>query len=101
MKILIALASLTIPVLCFADTVVPVESVENYVNIRQAPQAGADVVGRLQQGTSLPFVATADGWNEVQLDNGESGFISADWTVVLVEYSRSFLSTPWTGSTWR
>jgi hypothetical protein len=42
-------------------------------------------VGRLQQGSSLPFVESADGWNEVRLVNGDSGFISADWTVVVVE----------------
>lgn len=83
MRILIALASITIPVLCLADTVVPVDAVENYVNIRQAAEAGSEVVGRLEQGSSLPFIAAKEGWNEVQLDNGESGFISADWTVIV------------------
>ena len=87
MKILIALASLTLAIQCLADTVVPVASVESYVNIRQSPAANADVIGRLEQGTALPFVATKDGWNEVQLDNGESGFISADWTVIVAEES--------------
>ncbi|MGI9272198.1 MAG: SH3 domain-containing protein [Woeseiaceae bacterium] len=85
MKILIALVSLALPVVCLADTVVPVEAVESYVNIRQAPQAGADVVGRLEQGTSLPLVASQEGWNEVQLADGETGFISADWTDIVVD----------------
>jgi hypothetical protein len=85
MKILIAWTALLIPMLGFADTVVPVEKVETHVNIRQAPDSSADVVGRLQQGSSLPLVASADGWNEVQLEDGESGFISADWTVVVPE----------------
>jgi len=85
MKRIFVWVFLSLPMLCLADTVVPVDAVENYVNIRQAPQAGADVVDRLQQGSSLPFVATADGWNEVRLANGESGFISADWTVVVVD----------------
>jgi hypothetical protein len=87
MKILVAIAALAIPVLGIADTVVPVEKVETYVNIRQSPEAGAEVVGRLQQGSSLPLVETADGWNEVQLEDGESGFISADWTVVVADES--------------
>jgi hypothetical protein len=83
MKILVAWAVLLIPMLGTADTVVPVEKVESYVNIRQSPDSGADVVGRLQQGSSLPLVASTDGWNEVQLEDGASGFISADWTVVI------------------
>ena len=85
MKTFLALAFLVLPVLGIADTVVPVDEVETYVNIRKSPQAGAVVVGRLQQGASLPLVASADGWNEVQLDSGESGFISADWTVVVAD----------------
>lgn len=87
MRILIAWAVLLIPLVTIADTVVPVDSVESYVNIRQAPQSDADVVGRLQQGSSLPFVASAEGWNEVRLDSGESGFISADWSTVIAEES--------------
>ena len=85
MKIFVALAALALPIVATADTVVPVDKVETHVNIRQAPDSSADAVGRLQQGSSLPLVASADGWNEVRLENGESGFISADWTVVIVE----------------
>jgi len=85
MKQFFVLLVLSAPILCLADTVVPVDEVESYVNIRQAPQASAEVVGRLEQGTSLPFVASIDGWNEVQLDSGKSGFISADWTVVVAD----------------
>ena len=85
MKILIALAAVALPIVGIADTVVPVDKVDTHVNIRQAPDSSADTVGRLQQGSSLPFVASTDGWNEVRLENGDSGFISADWTLVVVE----------------
>lgn len=85
MKILIALAAAALPAVGIADTVVPVEKVESHVNIRQAPDGSAESVGRLQQGSSLPFVASADGWNEVRLESGGSGYISTDWTVVIVE----------------
>ncbi len=85
MKILIAFAAVASPIVGIADTVVPVEKVETHVNIRLAPDSSADTVGRLKQGSSLPFVASADGWNEVRLESGDSGFISADWTVVIVE----------------
>jgi hypothetical protein len=85
MKVLIALAVVALPIVGIADTVVPVDKVETHVNIRQAPDSDADTAGRLQQGSSLPFVASADGWNEVRLESGESGFISADWTVIVVD----------------
>ena len=85
MKRFFACAILIMPILCFADTVVPVDSVETHVNIRRASNSGAEVVGRLEQGKALPFVASADGWNEVRLADGTSGFISADWTVVIVD----------------
>ncbi len=85
MKILLAFATVALPLVGIADSVVPVEKVETYVNIRQAPDSSADTVSRLKQGSSLPFVASADGWNEVRLESGDSGFISADWTVVIVE----------------
>ena len=85
MKILIVWAALAMPMLSSADTVVPVEKVDSHVNIRQAPNGDAAIVGRLQQGSSLPLLGSTDGWNEVQLDDGESGFISADWTVIVVE----------------
>ena len=85
MKILIVLAAVALPIVGIADTVVPVDKVDTHVNIRQAPDSSADTVGRLQQGSSLPFVASTDGWNEVRLENGDAGFISADWTLVVGE----------------
>lgn len=85
MKRILACGMLVMPLLCLADSVVPVDSVETHVNIRRLPSAGADLVGRLEQGKALPFVASADGWNEVRLADGTSGFISADWTVVVAD----------------
>ena len=85
MKVLIVLAIVALPIVGIADTVVPVDTVDTHVNIRQAPDSSADTVGRLKQGSSLPFVASAEGWNEVRLEGGDSGYISADWTVIIVE----------------
>ncbi len=85
MKVLIVLATVALPIVGIADTVVPVDTVDTHVNIRQAPDSSAETVGRLKQGSSLPFVASADGWNEVRLEGGDSGYISADWTVIIVE----------------
>ena len=54
MKQFFAMLVLSAPILCLADTVVPVGEVESYVNIRQSPQAGAEVVGRLQFVLHVP-----------------------------------------------
>jgi hypothetical protein len=50
MKRFFACAILFAPILCFADTVVPVDSVETHVNIRRLPESGSEVIGRLEQG---------------------------------------------------
>lgn len=83
MKTLLVCLALAIPLAGVTDTVMPVEAVENFVNIRKAPQAASDVVGRLYKGSSLSVVETADGWNKVLLESGETGFISAEWTTVV------------------
>lgn len=85
MKSLLAWLILALPYVCVADTVVPVESVDNFVNIRKSPAADAAVVGRLAKSESLPWVASTPEWYEVRLANGNSGFISANWTHVLEE----------------
>jgi hypothetical protein len=85
MKSMLGLLLLILPLLCAADVVVPIDSVENYVNIRTAPEAGTEVVGRLQKGVPLPLVKTVPGWHEVQLDDeGTTGFVSSDWANVIV-----------------
>lgn len=68
---------------CFAEVVVPIDSVEEHVNIRLSPDAKSEIVGRLEQGDSAVLVATNDGWHEVEIVGGSTGFISADWTNVL------------------
>jgi hypothetical protein len=86
MKTTLGLLVLVLPLACLADTVVPVESVESYVNIRQSPEAGTEVVGRLQKGIPLALVDSIPGWHEVELDDeGTTGFVSADWSTVVSE----------------
>jgi Chaperone of endosialidase/Bacterial SH3 domain len=82
MRTLMALMIVTAMIAADAETVAPVDSVESYVNVREAPHATAAVVGRLHRDESLPLVATADGWYEVQLPDGKRGFVSADWSRV-------------------
>jgi hypothetical protein len=81
------LSIILLPIGCLADVVVPIESVENNVNIRLSPDASSDVVGKLDQGSSLEWVASEEGWHEVQLEGDSTGYISADWSRVVVEES--------------
>ena len=84
MKTMLGLLVLTLPFACLADTVVPIDTVESYVNIRVSPEAGTDVVGRLQKGVPLKLVQSISGWHEVELDDeGTTGFVSADWSTVV------------------
>ena len=82
MKALLPILLILLPFHAGAETVVPIDAVLNHVNVRMAPEKGAEVVGRLKQGESLPYVATQDGWHEVEIEGGATGFISAEWTVV-------------------
>ena len=74
---------LLLPVCSLADSVVPIDTVENHVNIRLEPDAMSDVVGRLTQGARLELVSEIDGWYEVVLEGDATGFVSADWTDVI------------------
>ena len=69
---------LLLPLVAVADVVVPIDEVENSVNIRLNADTTSDVVGELHQGDSLPLVNSIDGWNEVELEGDATGFISAD-----------------------
>ena len=83
MKALLGLVLLTLSLVATAETVAPVESVETFVNIRLNPQPGTEIVGRLHRGDELVFIRTVDGWHEVELPGGGTGFIHADWAVVV------------------
>jgi len=83
MKALLGLVLLALPLAIAADTVKPIESVETFVNIRLDPEAGTEIVGRLTRGDELVFIRTVDGWHEIELPGGGTGFIHADWATVV------------------
>ena len=66
-----------------ADVVVPVDSVENSVNIRMEADPKSEIVGKLSQGDSLPFRRNVPDWNEVKLEDDAYGYISEDWSNVI------------------
>ncbi len=83
MNKLTAILVLILPLSVLAEMVVPIDEVENDVNIRLSPDASSEIVGRLDQGSSTELLNSIDGWYEVQLPGGATGFISADWTRVV------------------
>ncbi len=83
MKRLLGLIVCMAPLLSFAEVVVPIDSVENHVNIRMNADAKSEIVGRLQQGDYVLLVNSIPEWHEVEIAGGATGFISADWTNVL------------------
>jgi hypothetical protein len=84
MRVFLGLLVIGLPLVSGADSVEPVDSVENYVNVRQLPEPDAEVVGRLYKGIPLPLVEAVDGWNAVEISVGTTGFVSADWSQIIV-----------------
>ncbi len=83
--LVLLVAAFGLPLLTAADVLVPIDSVQEFVNIRAVPDADADVIGRLYQGDSMPLVRSVNGWHEIKIEEGLNGYISADWTNVLTE----------------
>lgn len=85
MKRLLGLTACMLPLLSLAEFVVPIGSVEEYVNIRMIPDNKSEIVGRLYQGDSAPVIKSLPEWHEVEIAGGATGYISAEWTIILDE----------------
>jgi len=83
MKASLGLLIFILPMLAAAEVVVPIDKVENSVNIRLSADSATEIVGKLKQGESLPLVKSVPGWHEVEIAGGATGFVSADWSIVL------------------
>ena len=90
---------LFLPLSCLADSVVPIDEVENNVNIRLSPDASSEIVGRLDQGSSTELIRSIEGWHEVELEGDASGYISADWTRVVPDGEVAEATVPDAGKT--
>ena len=82
LSILLVMA-LCAPSIGVAELVIPIESVENHVNVRFAADATSEIVGHLNKGDSMPYVKSVPGWHEVALQGGGTGFIHEDWCIVV------------------
>jgi len=86
-------AAFGLPSLTAADVVVPVDSVQEFVNIRAEPDVDSDVIGRLYQGDNMPLVQSVDDWHAIQIEEGLNGYISADWTTVVTDADMQAVNT--------
>ena len=68
-----------------ADRVVPIDDVDSYVRVRSAPDVSAEAISRLHKSKPRPHVRTLEGWYEIELDDGTTGFVSSDWSVLLTD----------------
>jgi competence protein ComEC len=64
------------------DLVTPSDRVSTHVNVRATADVTAVEIAQLAIGAALPLVRRVPGWHEVQLANGQSGFVSKAWTTV-------------------
>lgn len=87
MKVLIGFVILLMTQTLMGAGITPAGKVERFVNIRSAPDSGAEIVGRLNRGETLPFVAQLDDWYQVELPDGGEGYVHADWSDLLDEPS--------------
>jgi len=79
----LGLTACLLPLFSAAEFVVPIESVEEHVNIRMVPDSKSEIVGRLYQGDAVSLVQSIPEWHEVEIAGGATGYISSEWTVVL------------------
>lgn len=85
MKRWLGLMACMLPLLSIAEVVVPIASVDDYVNIRMVPDAKSEIVGRLYQGDSAEIVDSTPEWHEIRIAGGATGYISTAWTVIVDE----------------
>ncbi len=82
---LVLFITLGLPALATADVVVPIDSVEQFVNIRAEATAESYVIGRLYQSDNMLLVKPGTGWHEIEIEPDLNGYISADWATVVTE----------------
>ena len=79
---LLFLIAMGLPSFTAADVVVPIDTIEQFVNIRAETNVESYVIGRLYKGDNMLHVQSVEGWHEVQIEPGLNGYISSDWGTV-------------------
>ncbi len=55
----------------------------NYVNLREGPGLSYDIFDRLYRGTKLNLLGVTEGWYQVQLSNGRTGWVSKEYAELI------------------
>jgi competence protein ComEC len=64
-----------------APSVQPSQRVTRWVNVRQGPETGSDVIGRILPGETAELIAVGPAWYQVRLADGRTGYVSRGWVV--------------------
>ena len=51
----------------------------NLLNVRVSPNTECEIVDQMQYGTDFDIIYTVDGWYNIRMNNGITGFVSADY----------------------
>ena len=70
-----------------ADRVTPSDRVETRLRIRQSPDGDSPIIGHLLPGESLPFRASRPNWFELEMPDGQSGFVSKGFSTRIPDQS--------------
>lgn len=72
-------------ILTFALCMISVSAYEtgsvncNLLNVRVSPSTQSDIVDRLVRGTQFEIIYTDNGWYNIRMQNGITGFVHADY----------------------
>lgn len=82
MKTIIVVVASILCSAALADTVIPRDSVVNWVNVREEAVPGSQVavVGHLHPGEIAEFLNEVASYYEIELENGVTGFVHKSWT---------------------
>ena len=61
------------------------------LNVRVSPNADCEIVTQLYNGNSVEIIYTENGWYNIRLANGETGFVSAPYLTEGVSYHSTIL----------
>jgi endonuclease/exonuclease/phosphatase family metal-dependent hydrolase len=87
MKTITVIVASIICSVALADTVVPSDSVVNWVNVREeaVPGPAIPIVGHLHPDESAKFLGEDGSYFEIELENGVTGFVHKSWTNRIAE----------------
>lgn len=63
------------------STVMVAEDLTGFLRVRETAPDGA-VVRKISAGEKFNFVSEAEGWTEIELENGKTGWVSSEYVIV-------------------